>query len=112
MFVMNHRAVRMQFALPKIKMQFVNVRLAIEVIRSQKLVASKPMHVDNVLNRRFVNSLQPVPYANVPKVTRAIQKRLAASQSVNATAMPIARTALDACKVDVSTNVMIYAVQI
>lgn len=39
MFAMNRHVVRMQFALLKIKMQFVNVRPATEVIQFQKSAA-------------------------------------------------------------------------
>lgn len=83
MCAMNHRAEKMQFALLKIKMQFVNVHLDIRAIQYQMLVANWLMHAHIALNHLYVKSHQLDIYANVHKVTLGIPKRLDVSQLVN-----------------------------
>lgn len=97
MFVINRHAVKMQFVYRKIKIQFVNVHQAIEVIRFQKLVVNWLMHVHNVTNHRCVSLHQPVIFVSVHQVILVFQNRLDAShQLVNVKAMHNVRIRHDA----------------
>lgn len=114
MFAMNQHVVRMQFVLPKIRMQFVNVHRATEEIQFQKSVVNWPMHVHTVPNHQFVKYHQRVKqFVNAHKDTRVIQIQPVASQLVNVhTVIPIARIVPNVSVAVVSINAMIYAVRI